>query len=326
MKSTHTHEAARIAYLDGWRGLAILALLVGHFLHLPGINFGTIGVNLFFVLSGFLMARILFLQAVPLGLFYKRRISRIFPATYVFLLLMLLIYFPTMNPAFYGDIPAAFGFYFNYLEPHKFSESGYPIGHLWSLCVEEHSYILLSLVALCTRRYQLSPKKLIAWLMCVNIVLIFVYLQLFHWSESKVFLRSETRSFSILISAFFALHFHEHWQNRQASLTAALGLVAVGILSHWWSVPAWFSQTCGIGAIALGFVMLSRVPQHKLAWLSHPLLTTTGLVSFSVYLWQQPFYYSSLPVWIGLPLAAGAGYLSYRFIEGPCRSFLNRYW
>ena len=73
--STNRH----IPYLDGWRGLAVAFLLLGHFFPVDGINFGTVGVHLFFVLSGLLMTRILFVQKVPLALFYQRRIARIFP-------------------------------------------------------------------------------------------------------------------------------------------------------------------------------------------------------------------------------------------------------
>ena len=66
-------------YLDGWRGLAIAFLLVGHFFPVPGINFGRVGVDFFFVLSGLLMCRLLFIKEVPIKTFYKRRIARIFP-------------------------------------------------------------------------------------------------------------------------------------------------------------------------------------------------------------------------------------------------------
>ena len=57
----------QLSYLDGWRGLAILLLLVGHFLPVPGVNLGAIGVRLFFALSGFLMVRLLITQRVPIA-------------------------------------------------------------------------------------------------------------------------------------------------------------------------------------------------------------------------------------------------------------------
>jgi hypothetical protein len=83
-------ETKHVDYLDGWRGGAILLLLVGHFAALPTISghsfyTGRLGVECFFVLSGRLMAEILFLRQIPIGIFYWRRISRIFPALWLFL-------------------------------------------------------------------------------------------------------------------------------------------------------------------------------------------------------------------------------------------------
>lgn len=77
-----------VGHLDGWRGLAIATLLVGHFFPVPGINFGTVGVNLFFVLSGLLMGRLLFEKQEPISRFYRRRIARIIPAHVAFLLII----------------------------------------------------------------------------------------------------------------------------------------------------------------------------------------------------------------------------------------------
>ncbi|MFC5550621.1 acyltransferase family protein [Massilia aerilata] len=84
-----------IPYLDGWRGLAIVFLLIGHFLPVPGLNFGAIGVSLFFVLSGFLMSKILFIEKAPLPIFYRRRISRILPSVVVLLAVVSLTYLVT---------------------------------------------------------------------------------------------------------------------------------------------------------------------------------------------------------------------------------------
>ncbi|MER9742940.1 acyltransferase family protein [Mesorhizobium sp. M0187] len=57
---------ARLAYLDGWRGLSIALVLIGHFFPVPGINLGVLGVEFFFVLSGRLMGEILFIERFPL--------------------------------------------------------------------------------------------------------------------------------------------------------------------------------------------------------------------------------------------------------------------
>ena len=69
----------RILYLDGWRGIAIVTVLIGHF-NTSLYMAGSLGVELFFVLSGRLMASILFEEKYPLKDFFVRRFSRIFPA------------------------------------------------------------------------------------------------------------------------------------------------------------------------------------------------------------------------------------------------------
>jgi len=80
-------NSAIISALDGWRGLAILGVLFDHFVTKSGINLGRFGVELFFVLSGRLMAEILFVQKMPLD-FFLRRFSRVYPALFVFVLAM----------------------------------------------------------------------------------------------------------------------------------------------------------------------------------------------------------------------------------------------
>ncbi|MEW9899548.1 acyltransferase [Chitinivorax sp. PXF-14] len=315
----------RIDYLDGWRGLAICTLLVGHFLPVPGINLGSVGVNLFFVLSGHLMARILFLQQMPLGLFYRRRIARIFPASYLFLAIVLALYLPHANPAHYWDIAAAFGFVYNYMPVHGYADSGLPIGHLWSLCVEEHSYILLSLVALAVRPRQTNPVRYLAGLLVLNVGFMVCYAKGLGWRDIEVYIRSECASFSILVSALFTLLAARGQLPRLPALAGPLAIGA-GIVLHWWSVPALASHTVGIGLIALGFNLLPQAP----AWVRTVLrlrgLRWMGLVSFSVYLWQQPFYHSHLPAWLGLPLAVLAGAASFYLFENPLRELLNRRW
>ena len=79
-------QRSRLAYLDGWRGLSITLVLIGHFFPVPGINLGLLGVEFFFVLSGRLMAEILFIERYPLKKFFKRRFSRIYPALLVYVL------------------------------------------------------------------------------------------------------------------------------------------------------------------------------------------------------------------------------------------------
>src|ERR1700722_3943799 len=94
--------AERIQYLDGWRGVSLICVLIGHFF-LRNFNIAQLGVELFFVLSGRLMAEILFIEGTALPKFYRRRFSRIFPAMTCFVLLIFVVTFDTplqFKPAF----------------------------------------------------------------------------------------------------------------------------------------------------------------------------------------------------------------------------------
>jgi peptidoglycan/LPS O-acetylase OafA/YrhL len=133
-------ELKRIDYLDGWRGLAIFLVLQGHFLAIQGWHSGRMGVDVFFCLSGLLMSRILFTRRVPLTTFYKRRISRIIPAFLLYLFITFAIAAVIGKAAPLREVVPTVLFLRSYLPAdfHMFS-SPYPIGHLWSLNVEEHS-------------------------------------------------------------------------------------------------------------------------------------------------------------------------------------------
>jgi peptidoglycan/LPS O-acetylase OafA/YrhL len=139
-----------LAFLDGWRGLAILLVLVGHFwldAIVPGVS--VLGVTLFFVLSGRLMAEILFEQNVPLPSFFARRLSRVYPGLLFFVLAVTLIFAGTGYRHGIVAVVSALTFTLNYAMIY-----GHPaalIDHLWSLCVEEHGYVLLALLALLMR-------------------------------------------------------------------------------------------------------------------------------------------------------------------------------
>src|SRR5271156_3755385 len=82
----------RLSYLDGWRGVCILTVIAGHFAPFHFINFGDLGVEMFFVLSGRLMADILFVDKFPLKQFYIRRFSRVWPGLFVYVLFCAIVF------------------------------------------------------------------------------------------------------------------------------------------------------------------------------------------------------------------------------------------
>ena len=141
----------RIPYLDGWRGIAICLVLAQHFfipIDSPLVFLGMFGVDFFFVLSGMLMSRILFEKRMNLKLFYKRRVSRIFPVFIIFVVVSYTFaYFAGKSEA--KNFLYSLFFIRTYLpfDDHIW-HTDLAIGHLWSLNVEEHCYVLLSFITL----------------------------------------------------------------------------------------------------------------------------------------------------------------------------------
>ena len=316
-------------YLDGWRGLAIALLLIGHFFPVPGINLGNFGVNLFFVLSGLLMSRLLFVQETPLAVFYKRRLSRIFPAHFAFLALIVLSYLALGIPV---DGPETFNaalFVNNYF-PGELGHPAMPFGHIWSLSVEEHSYVVLSAIALLARRGVCRPGLVIGAACIASVATGIGYWM--HYSDKELYghwLRTEVAGYGIFASALCMLWFERRGVPRLSWLAyPALAFAALAL--QWWSVPGPAQTFIGVALLALLVNLLQQAPAFIKNVLSLAPLRKLGLWSFSVYVWQQPFYLlvnrSGLRDWVGCLLALGCGALSFYLIENPARSYLNRVW
>src|SRR4051794_29870058 len=149
----------RLVYLDGWRGLSIALVLIGHFFPVPGINLGVLGVEFFFVLSGRLMGEILFIERYPLKKFFKRRFSRIYPALLVFVAVAMVALSGTFIAFKWKAALTALTFTYNYAGI-LVTRAG-ALDHIWSLCVEEHAYVILALIsATVARRDRVIPLLL----------------------------------------------------------------------------------------------------------------------------------------------------------------------
>ena len=322
--------AHNIPYLDGWRGLAIASLLVGHFFPVPGINFGALGVNLFFVLSGFLMARILFVRPMPIRVFYRRRIARVFPSVYFFVPTIVVVYALSGLPLDGAEIAAAVTFTTNYF-PGQPGAAVMPFGHIWSLCVEEHSYVVLAFVAIACRARKAGARTAVGLL-----ALAWAGFGLWYWftyPRANVafdrWLHTEVAAFGIFAAAYLLLLF-DGKAIRRVPLAAFAALGAIGVAAHWWRVPLPVTTIAGVGAFALAVNLLHAAPRIVHAALSVAPLRMLGIWSFSLYLWQQPFYLlvgrDSMHPLVGVGLALMVGVPSYYLLERPARSWLNRRW
>ena len=331
-----TASAQHIPVLDAWRGTALVLLYIGHFFPTYRWDFGAIGVEFFFVLSGFLMSRILFVKKTPLRRFYQRRISRILPAAYAFLFAMLGWQFlaardvvPTMS-----SISACFLFYVNYFvasDPRV--ELGLPAAHFWSLCVEEHCYIYLSLLSVFHRKLGIRPL----WMIGGSILLCFTSAYMLvsdtNLDPYQVYFRTDCRAASILLGAAAAcLASHEVGGRKSYFGVSTIGW---GVLAVCWAfyfslhtMAEFTKYTAGSGLLAVGLLLISQHAKGK-RW-SFPPLVWIGTASFSLYLWQQPFYIAvkkgQMTTGYAVVASIVAGLISYALIEKPARIWINRRW
>jgi len=320
--------AGRIGYLDGWRGVAISMVLIGHYLPIQGFYSGRLGVDLFFCLSGVLMAKILFLDRVPLKKFYKRRASRIFP---VFIAYVLVVYSFYYVPSFGQNFSELF-FTLTFLRTYWPGEVGiwdahYPIEHLWSLNVEEHSYMLLSLVALCmARSRRVRPAVVLLLAAAVMMVVHWFYIRHPDVVPINPEIRTEVAAKFIFLSAgyFLACQGRSFWLARHLVLPA----LVLGIYGYAYSSPWWMREF--LSPLMLAFAVCHLPDAYKLMHrlLALAPLRAMGVWSYSIYLWQQLFLhdYHEGPASLALAMAIAVGVASFVLFENPVRSFMNRRW
>jgi peptidoglycan/LPS O-acetylase OafA/YrhL len=319
---------ARLAYLDGWRGLSIALVLIGHFFPVPGINLGVLGVEFFFVLSGRLMGEILFIERFPLKKFFKRRFSRIYPALLLFVIAAMIGLAGTFIAFKWKAALTALTFTYNYAG--IFIKRAGALDHIWSLCVEEHSYILLALISV-----VISGRA--------NVVRLLIVLSLLAMANGAIsysalgmsyetsYWRTDVHIASILLSTSICLlkadgRLPDFLKNQHVALAAATG----GVLLFLDPVPTPLHYILGVPLLALAVNTLDFAGGYLTGLLSTRPIVALGLWSYSLYLWQQPFYKfvdekgsAAVPM---LAAVFACALASYYIIEKPSRGWLNRNW
>lgn len=313
-----------LPHLDGWRGFAIFLVFMAHF---AGSGTGDVGVQIFFVLSGMLMSQVLFVDKLPLGTFYLRRIARVFPVFYLYLATIGAGSWLLTRTRPLGELAFAATFLRTYF-PYSIWNETLPTGHIWSLNVEEHSYVLLSFIALFASRYSTAVARFalpIATLGCLV-----AYAAYSIWPpgdfESPAKLRSECAAFALLLSA--SLHLWLKSPTKWMFWLAVLATLSAYVLSSMLAfAPNPLKLIVLPAALALLVNTLTVAPNMFLASLSARWLTWLGTISFSLYIWQQLFHWLAMREVINTSLAgalsviAGAG--SFYFFEQPSRRFIR---
>lgn len=332
-------STTNIPYLDGWRGVAIIAVFAGHFgpRGLAGWA-GAFGVQVFFVLSGYLMSYLLFVKDVDLSDFFARRFSRVIP-TFVLYVSAMILYArylqPTIYPVGLEEASATFTFLRSYVPSgNSIWSDQWPIGHLWSLNVEEHSYVYLAFLALFSRRLasRLFLGAALAGTTVAILALNFYYPGHLPTSASPWYLRSECAALGLIAAGTlrFVRHCTPHAKFHAVpplSLVLCL-LVAVPCFA----IYAHKGMQYTLAPLCMAFVInyMDRAPSactRALAWAP---LRWFGRCSFSLYLWQQPFFlavlYFGMPKFLASTLGVVVGAISFYFFENPIRIRLNTAW
>ena len=313
----------RIEYLDGWRGLAILFVLLGHFGPLDAL-WGTFGVELFFVLSGRLMAHILYEKQMPLPMFFWRRFSRIYPALLIFALAVTamgiaLDLLGKNGGTNVATVVTALTFTLNYYGALGGDIQG-PFDHLWSIAIEEHCYAILAMIALVVQR---RPERAILICFLVGAVAMLNGVWLFIrgvGTVHEIYWRTDVRLAPVFISAGLYL-LSRRLPPPPAWVPVALALTSIPLFAMLDPLP--LKMVVPTLMLAYAVNTLDFTAERVKEALSTRWLTATGLISYSLYLWQQPFYKATHGApWAILP-ATVIAYLSFRYVENPARAWLN---
>jgi peptidoglycan/LPS O-acetylase OafA/YrhL len=285
-------SAGIIPSLDGVRAIAILLVIAGHFLDVGGL--GGAGVRLFFVLSGFLITRLLAAElertsALRFGQFYFRRACRIIPAYVLWVAVTWLLLGHISSPGDRSSLLGLLTYTYNYQTPTAYGFNSI-IHPAWSLAVEEQFYLLwpLALTVLGTRRARrILPTffgAMLAWRLVAAVILGLPQTYL-DWAF-------ETNAGTLALGCWLALHMMNggtlSWNRfaRPGWLTVALGVligaIALGLPEYGgaaiWSVP--FTALVMLLTVSLA---LEAGPGSLLA---HPLLRWIGAISYPLYLWH----------------------------------------
>ena len=294
--------------IDGLRAVAVLLVLAYHLgiskLHgLPRFQGGFIGVDVFFVISGFLISSVILAQIsasqFSLFSFYERRIRRIFPALFVMMFVTSLLaykyFLPTELEDFGKSLLAAT---FSVSNIYFWKQSGYfdapaamkPLLHTWSLAVEEQFYIFFPLLLVLVRR--LFPSKLRLAVVVIALLSFAVSAVGAFKAPDSTFYLAPTRAWELLLGTILSLKmFPEISGQTRRNIAAAAGLILIFAAGSLFTVATPFP---GIAALApcLGAALIIAAGQSGTSLVGRALslrpVVFVGLISYSLYLWHWP--------------------------------------
>jgi peptidoglycan/LPS O-acetylase OafA/YrhL len=331
--------------INGLRAWAVLAVVLYHF-GVVGFRGGFVGVDVFFVISGFLMTGIvgrgLAQGNFSLWQFYWDRAKRIVPALLVLAAVLLLVGWFWLMPHDYKGLARHAGWSVLFKSNIGYlQEAGYFDGaarekwllHTWSLSVEWQFYLLYPLLV--AGLWKLIPKRgallaahgalaLASWVACIVMT---------RQDSAQAFFLLPSRAWELLLGGLVYLLFNgvalSAWQRRLLE-SVGLALIVFAVLTFEAST-AWPGMLALVPVLGAGLLLAAN--RQGSLWTGHALAQWLGSRSYSVYLWHWPLVvglvylgHFSAPAWLaaGLLLTLVLGELSYRWVELPTRQTLQR--
>ncbi|WP_167880587.1 acyltransferase family protein [Nocardioides guangzhouensis] len=346
----HTYRAN----LDGLRSIAVYLVLLFH-TGLPWAEGGFIGVDLFFVLSGFLVSTVLLDEIeqtgrLRVGRFYARRVRRLLPAAVVVVVAtaatFTVIWSVVRRLEIVGDAQSALLYYANW---HFLAASGdyfaadtdkSPYLHFWSLAIEEQYYVVFPVLLLLLSRFG---RRFMLWSL-LGLMGLSLAAQLY-WAQvdtTHAYYGTDARLYQLLAGAALAVAMRRGLggalTHRSSTVIGTVGLAGllvlgsglVGMAASWRGIGA----TVVAGLLIGGLVLAPRQPVSRA--LSRPVPVFLGRISYGTYLWHWPVIIALTTLldtspWaiagFALALSTGLAALSYQVVEMPIRKApsLNRF-
>ncbi len=338
--------------LDGVRGLAVLAVLAVHTNHLGGARLlpgGSLGVDIFFVLSGFLITGLLIEEwsrsgTISLLDFYRRRALRLVPALALMLLTLACVSPLLLSPAEAEQtvraIPAAFLYTTDFVISLNGQAALGALRHTWSLAVEEQFYLLWPPLLLFALRARLSGRAVL--LLTLALALAVALHRALLWQGgapvTRTYYGGDTRADSLLLGCAAAMALY--WNLTPSVSRGAAGAAAVGLalllLCTDYATSAMHLGGFSLAAVAAALVIIRVVAAPSAltrALLEAGPLVWAGRVSYGLYLWHYPVFKAvahwdaprplQLAAAVALTFAVTAA--SFYLVERPVLRLKNRY-
>lgn len=331
--------------INGLRAYAVIAVLLFHF-QIPGLSAGFIGVDIFFVISGFLMTAIIVKglenKNFSIWKFYMARVRRIVPALMALIAILLILgwfFLPTPDYQALGSQSAYASAFISNI--YFWRSSGYFdaashekwLLHTWTLGVEAQFYLLLPLFLMVLWKIKPAAKTLLWGLVFAFLASLALSIVVSSWKPVPAFYLLPTRGWEFIAGGlvFFAGREVKALEKYSKALLwsgfALLLLTFILIDSSY----TWPSAWAVLPVLATALIMLANRSQSALT--AHPIAQWLGERSYSLYLWHWPImvalYFADLHndgLWItaGLALSLLLGDVSYRLIETPTRVYFSK--